>query len=111
MRVTIVLDPSFGEHGDIPAEGAFWMVDSPANRSLAERLWAKGGYDPNSAVFKATSGADPAETLAGLWRTIQTHHPDMTEVVIPGFRPTAGFAEVVAPFEVTFQDGCALARR
>lgn len=110
MRVTIVLDPSFGEHGDIPGEGAFWLVESPANRRLAERLWAAGGYDPDSAVFKAAADSDQAKILIGLWPTILTHHPEMTEAVIPGFRPTAAFAEAIAPFGVAFADGCAVAR-
>lgn len=105
MRVIIALDGGFGEHGEVrPGEG-FWLVESLANRRLADRLWAEGGRDPGSAVFRAAAEADPTEILIGLWPTILDHHPEMTEAVIPGYQPTKAFEAAIAPSEVRFADG------
>ncbi|WP_420477769.1 hypothetical protein [Brevundimonas sp. FT23028] len=111
MRVTIALEEGFGDTGSIPTGEAFWLVSSPANRDLAERLWAEGGRDTNSAVFKRAEGWSDAEVLIGLWGTLLDHHPDLTEVMVPGYRPEAGFAEAVAPFRVIDLGDATLLRR
>ena len=100
MRVTIVLDPQFGTYGDIPAGEAFWLVESPTNRRLSERLRAEGGRDPNSAVFRMAADADPTETVLRLWTTLEDHHPTMTEAVIVGYAQSPAFETAMHPFEV-----------
>lgn len=105
MRVTIVIDERFGEHGDIPPGEAFWLIESPANRTLAERLWAEGGRDPNSAVFKWTPQDDATETLLGILNSVKLHHPEMSEAVVIGYAPTPAFEAYLSPLKMMFEGG------
>lgn len=103
MRVTIAFDEQFGEDGDIPASEAFWLIDSPANRALAERLGAAGDRDPNSAVFKTTSDEDPTQALLALLDTVELHHPDMSEAIVLGYSPTSAFERAIRPYTIKIE--------
>jgi hypothetical protein len=83
VKVTIVLDPAF-ELKDLAVLGdAFWLVESPVNRALAERLWAAGRFDRNSAVFKA-SDVSREEAAINAYFDVIEHHPSATEIFFVG---------------------------
>lgn len=80
MRVVISFDPDYG--GRTPADlgDAFWLIESLANRRLAQSAWASGQSDPNSAVFKASYGPGDADSAMDIFECIDLHHPDWTEI-------------------------------
>ena len=104
MRVTVVLDRAYGGRADHPLEPAFWLVESPENRKLAEQLWSEGTCDPNSAVFKADGYASVGDAAVSTFFNVAEHHPSWTEIefigapldeAVRGERAAEG-AEVVA---------------
>jgi hypothetical protein len=73
---------------DWPVPGdAFWLVDTPENRAIAQRLWKSGQFDPNSALFQPRDGTGDCTALLELFATIADHHPNWTEVRVPGDQP------------------------
>jgi len=82
MKVVVVFDVDYGGRGDADLGDAFWLIESPPNRTLATRVWAAGATDPNSAVFKANS---PTEDQAlERFEDVELHHPGWTEIAFVG---------------------------
>jgi len=81
MKVTVVFDPDFGGRPANDLGEAFWLMQSPSNRKLAEKLWRQGGYDSNSAVFDGDASEDSViQTLLN----VTLHHPDWTVIDVCG---------------------------
>ena len=62
MRVMVILDRAYGARDHHPLGSAFWLIESPENRRLAERVWSALKSDPNSAILKGDGylrGRDP----------------------------------------------------
>lgn len=76
--VSVVLDRSFGSRlSDLLATGPVWIVDSPVNRAVAEKLWAQfpsRSHLEGATTFKAEEADSPEEMLIGHLGTIDLHH-------------------------------------
>lgn len=83
MKVTVVLDPNFGAQNDALSE-PWWIVDSVANRALADKLRALPGFDPNSAVFKVGSTTSAEAAVIGIFGSVERHLPDWREMEFVG---------------------------
>ncbi len=76
--VSVVVDREFGLRlREILPAGPIWVVDTPANREAAQKLWAEfPGHNHLTGItlfdFGATS--TPAEILIGNMGTIDLHH-------------------------------------
>ncbi len=82
MRVTVVLNPDFDDDPTTLGD-AYWLIESPANRRLAEHLRTQGGFDPNSAVFKG-KGEYAADDFARLFDVVALHHPGWRSIEFVG---------------------------
>jgi hypothetical protein len=73
----VALSPDYGLSSAADLGDAFWLVESPANRAIAEIKWRAKATDRNSAVFK--SGGDPAD-VESLFETVDLHHPNWSQI-------------------------------
>jgi len=78
-QVAIVVDPNFGERLiQLAAELHVWAVDSPANRTAAERIRATPGaansLERGITMFGAALGAAPERVVADILATVDLHH-------------------------------------
>lgn len=77
-KVLVVVDREFGERlselePDVPA----WIVGTPANRSVAERLWKdhpREGHLTGISTFKDRGAASAEDLLISELDTIDLHH-------------------------------------
>jgi hypothetical protein len=88
--VALVLDAKFGEQlGQLASRVHTWVVDSPQNRVVAEKLWAserqltEGSIERGITTFKAISDADPEDWCAAIVGTIDVHHNELSHT--PGY--------------------------
>lgn len=76
--VSVVLDPEFGERiGELLETGPVWVLDSPANRDSAQKIWLKSPYPDQLTgvtVFKGSGDHNPAQMLINELETIDLHH-------------------------------------
>lgn len=76
--VTVILDRTYGDGLlALPVGTAVWMVDTPANRAAAQRVWARrtsGSHLVGITTFKTREGASSEEMLLGELDTIELHH-------------------------------------
>lgn len=93
MRVTVILDRAYGARDHHPLGSAFWLIESPENRSLAERVWSAGNSDPNSAVFKGDGFASMDDAAISTFFNVVEHHPLWTEIEFIGVRLSASIRE------------------
>jgi hypothetical protein len=77
-RVFVVLDRNYGERvSDLVQAGAVWVVDTPLNRSAAQKVWAD---EPNRdhldgvTTFKFGEDSSPEDILINELDTIDEHH-------------------------------------
>jgi hypothetical protein len=77
-RVFVVLDRDYGQRlVDLVQTGPVWIVDTPSNRTVAQRIWAG---DPNRSylegvtTFKFTEGSSSEDILINELATIDDHH-------------------------------------
>jgi hypothetical protein len=75
-KVYVVLDPRFGEKlALLPCGGPVWIVDTPANKPVAERLWRERPEKSHLAgitTFHIYSES-PEDNLLGELATIDLH--------------------------------------
>lgn len=83
MKVILVFDEAYGDRAQRALGDAFWMIDSPANRAVAEQAWKAASTDPNSAVFKAHLPQD----VLGKLQDIDLHQPSWSEIIVVGAEP------------------------
>ena len=84
VKVLVALDKSFGVDPPVAIPAAFWLIDSVANRALAERLSKNGVHDPNSAVFNGDLFASLAEATVSTYLSVAEHHYAWTEMQFVG---------------------------
>lgn len=76
--VAIVLDPDFGPRlHELAARMPVWVVDTPGNRAAIESEWTRRRRDGavrELSVFRMIDGLAPAEHIAALVRTVDSHH-------------------------------------
>jgi hypothetical protein len=77
-RVFVVVDRDYGQRlAGLAEEGPVWIVDTPANRSVAQQIWAS---HPNRShlegvtTFKVPEGASSEDMLTNELDTIDLHH-------------------------------------
>lgn len=76
MHVVVAFSPNYGSTNDPELGDAFWLVESPANRAVAQQRWQAQSTDPNSALFQGASTAD----VEGMMETVEVHHPNWSRI-------------------------------
>ncbi len=122
-RVFVVVDRDYGQRLAALAEtGPVWIVDTPANRTVAQQIWAA---DPNRShlegitTFKVPEGGSSEDILINELDTIDLHHgtysanPPYTMLDVIGTAITARLKAELArfgfnAFQETPQGFCAL---
>jgi hypothetical protein len=72
-----VADPAFGEKlADLPPGSPVWIVDTPANKPVAERTWHErpGKSHLDGITTFCVSSDSPEENLLAELATIDLHH-------------------------------------
>jgi hypothetical protein len=89
-HVTLVVDPEYGERASARAKLPLWVIASPKNTPVIERLWASGErYGANApATFDAVSGRSAEDSAIAFIDTVDMHHPDWPSFEIVGVRST-----------------------
>lgn len=92
--VYVVVDPNFGERlASLPIGVPVWIVDTPANKPVAKRLWVKrvGVTHLNGiTTYSIREGALPEENLLQELYGIDLHHgcyshtPPYTKIEVLG---------------------------
>lgn len=77
-RVFVVVDRDYGRHlAALAQTGPVWIVDTPANRTVAQQIWAA---DPNRShlegitTFKVPESGSLEDILINELDTIDLHH-------------------------------------
>jgi len=77
-RVFVVVDREYGERlGELAQTGPVWIVDTPANRTVAQQIWAA---NPNRShldgvtTFKFGEASSSEDILINELDTIDLHH-------------------------------------
>jgi len=77
-RVFVVVDRDYGQQLEkLVAEGPVWIVDTPANRDVARRIWAaepERTYLESVTTFKFVEGSSSEDILVHELDTIDDHH-------------------------------------
>lgn len=97
-HVTLVVDPEYGERANASVKlGPLWVIASPKNSPVIERLWASGEqYDASSpTIFDAAAGKSAEESAIAFIRTVDTHHPDWGTFEIVGVRSSPKLVNVL----------------
>lgn len=82
--VALVLDSAFGEALKQLAERLHvWVVDTPANRAVAESVWAseqpfRYNIERGITTFASKLGKGPEEWCAAFLDTIDMHHDEQS---------------------------------
>jgi hypothetical protein len=82
--IAIVVDPHFGERlAELAERMPVWIVDTPANRSAAERVWRSAAGGERGPREVTTFRADPAGTRAdwivAIAAEVDLHHGEWSE--------------------------------
>jgi hypothetical protein len=90
--VAIVVDTAFGANLEKLAERVHvWVIDTPDNRAVAERMWARAGgrYSLNSGIttFQAVLNGGPEQNVAEVLATVEEHHPTCDRIEVFGAQP------------------------
>ena len=91
MKVMLVFDDAYADRPEHELGYAFWIIDSPANRALANRVREASSTDPNSAVFKGQLPITNEDVYERV-QDIDLHHPRWSEITVVGIEPTAELA-------------------
>jgi hypothetical protein len=77
-RVFVVVDREYGERlAEIAQKGPVWVVDTPANSAVAQRLWSSTlshSHLNGVTTFKTRGDSSPEDTLIRELETIDLHH-------------------------------------
>lgn len=96
--VCLVLDPNYGERIALLAKRFnVWVVDTPTNRNVVERLWQQArrdGATSDVTTFKVSAGENPVDTCLGTLRAIENHHNEYAQP--PPYRMVEVFGLVLS---------------
>jgi hypothetical protein len=95
-HVMVLVDPLSDSITLESATGAaVWVVDTPANRVVVERLWKAGGLARDSiTLYRSPNPGDAEVNLAAAIALIEMHHghyaarPSYRELRICGLQPS-----------------------
>jgi len=106
--VSVVLDRSFGERlRELTPRGPVWIVDTPENRSAAEKLWKNApsrSHLDGITVFTAWTNRASEQVLVDEMDMIDLHHgaysahPPYTAIRVIGASATAEVRAKLAEF-------------
>jgi hypothetical protein len=107
-RVFVVVDRNYGQRlSELAEMGPVWIVDTPANRTVAQQIWAA---HPNRShlegitTFKAPEDTSSEDMLISELNTIDLHHgtysrnPPYTVLNVVGTAITARLRDELAEF-------------
>jgi hypothetical protein len=110
-KVIVVVDPDFGERlADLPRGVPVWIVDTAANRSVANRLWKERPGESHLTGITTFRGGRTAEAdLVDELSIIDLHHgtysadPPYSELEVYGAAETSDIRSALGKigFEVT----------
>jgi hypothetical protein len=123
--VALVVDRQFGERLVALSERLHvWVINSPANRSVAERIWRDLGgahsLERGVTTFDASAQACPSEVAADQLSSIDLHHgeyshsPPWSLLEVYGTEPTPTLTAALRDFglaEIIQQPGFFIARQ
>jgi hypothetical protein len=76
--IILILDPDFGEEASLLSlPHHIWIIDTPANRTLAENHWhqaAESQTKSRMTTFKSSAGESAEQNCLGILDTIDLHH-------------------------------------
>jgi hypothetical protein len=77
--VAIVVDAAFGQQLQVLASRIHvWVIDTPINRPVAQRLWAESGNRVSLkcgvTTFTGLASGTPAEQACAILAAIEEHH-------------------------------------
>jgi hypothetical protein len=77
-RVFVVVDREYGERlAELAQGGHVWIVDTPANRAVAQRIWSANpnrGHLDGVTTFKSVEGSSSEDLVINELDTIDLHH-------------------------------------
>lgn len=78
-RVGIVADPDFGSRlSELASRMHVWIVDTPANRAAANRIWAARPSAPSLergvTIFQSNLDDAPDQRVVAILSTVDLHH-------------------------------------
>lgn len=74
-KVVVVVDEQFGERlALIPRGIPVWIVDTPVNKPVAQRLWAQRPNELTGVTTFTALGKSAEETLLAELDTVDDHH-------------------------------------
>lgn len=77
-KLYVIVDRNFGERlATLPEGLPVWIVDTPTNKSVAQRLWkerSQHSHLTGITTFNADSLPSPEATLLSQLDTIELHH-------------------------------------
>jgi len=87
-RIFAVVDRNYGVRlADLAERGSVWIVDTPSNRAVAQRIWAanRSCSQRNSVTtFKFIEGSSSEDVLIDQLDVIDLHHPACTSLEVIG---------------------------
>lgn len=84
MHMVVAFTPDYGSAASPELGDAFWLVESPANRAIAELRWKAKATDPNSAIFKPGDLQTEPADIEGMFETVELHHPTWSQIDFVG---------------------------
>src|SRR5438093_759361 len=110
--VALVVDPEFGERPlDLSRRIHVWALDTPTNRTVAERVWREAGgthsLENGITTFKGSPDAASDEIVGHQLPTIDLHHgahshsPPWNVLEVYGAPPTTGLRAVLSEYGLT----------
>jgi hypothetical protein len=76
--VAIVVDPEFGFRlAELAVRMPVWVIDTPANRSATERIWAaatRPTAEGGVTIFRADLSEPPDERVVAILSDVELHH-------------------------------------
>jgi hypothetical protein len=77
-KVYVVVEREFGEQlGKLPRGARIWIVNTPTNRAIAERLWKERpqeGHLAGITIFNDSKSSSAEDLLVAELGTIDLHH-------------------------------------
>ena len=88
-KVYVIVDRNFGERlAALPEATAVWIVDTSANKPVAQRLWEERtpNYPVGITTFLFDLTSSPEAIFVSELDTIELHHPGHTQFEVFGAR-------------------------
>jgi hypothetical protein len=92
FRVALVVEPDNPQLDSMAATMPVWAVESPSNRSVAERFWSKfpnaNQRDVGLTLFRTSDLNARYDNFVGVLDTLEEHHWDLRQLYVFGIELT-----------------------